>query len=172
MRKLGRGELVPRVDRVGKRVFDSSKLTDHHAIIPLDRPPENLPATHRKVYDLVYRKFVGAFMDDYVYELQRVFIRLDGELFLVEGKRNLQLGWMELYPMRITPENSERGGEEGVGEGRGEADQTTCTVHRGLPSEGNGKVRAGDTGDQGRDNRDPPREGLRGEEREIPLLHG
>ncbi|ABP95013.1 DNA topoisomerase, type IA, central domain protein [Metallosphaera sedula] len=103
LRKLGRGELVPRVDRVGKRVFDSSKLTDHHAIIPLDRPPENLPAIHRKVYDLVYRKFVGAFMDDYVYELQRVFIRLDGELFLVEGKRNLQLGWMELYPHEDNP---------------------------------------------------------------------
>ncbi|MCG3110108.1 Reverse gyrase 1 [Metallosphaera sp. J1] len=103
LRKLGRSDLVPRVDQVGKRVFDSSKLTDHHAIIPLDRPPENLPSLHRKVYDLVYRKFVGAFLEDYVYELQRVWIRLGQELFLVQGKRNLQLGWMQLYPHEDQP---------------------------------------------------------------------
>lgn len=34
LKKLGKDDLVPRVYKVGKRVFDSSKLTDHHAIIP------------------------------------------------------------------------------------------------------------------------------------------
>ncbi|AWR98716.1 type IA DNA topoisomerase [Metallosphaera hakonensis] len=109
LRKLGRVDLIPRVDVVGKRVFDSSKLTDHHAIIPLDKAPENLPQLHRKVYDLVYRKFVGAFMEDYVYEIQRVFIRLGREIFLAEGKRNVRLGWMELYPHEDTPLHIPRG---------------------------------------------------------------
>jgi len=112
LRKLGREDLVPRVDLVGKRVFDSSKLTDHHAIIPLDRPPDGLPQTHRRIYDLIYRKFVGAFMEDYVYETQRVKIGLGSETFLSEGRRDVYLGWASLYPRKEAPLPELRQGEE------------------------------------------------------------
>ncbi|BBD72898.1 DNA topoisomerase III [Sulfodiicoccus acidiphilus] len=95
--RLGKEELISKVSRVGKRVFDSTKLTDHHAIIPLDRPPANLKEVERKVYDLVYRKFVGAFMDDHIYHSITVITSLGGENFLSEGKRDVQMGWMSLY---------------------------------------------------------------------------
>ncbi|WP_246263948.1 type IA DNA topoisomerase [Metallosphaera tengchongensis] len=103
LRKLGREDLIPKVDKVGKRVFDSSKLTDHHAIIPLDKAPTNLPQPEKKIYDLVLRKFIGAFMDNYLYDTQKVFIGLGSEVFLCQGKKNLQLGWMELYPHQDSP---------------------------------------------------------------------
>ncbi|MEM3947759.1 MAG: DNA topoisomerase [Metallosphaera sp.] len=103
LKRLGREELIPRVDRVGKRVFDSSRLTDHHAIIPLDKAKDDLPRQERMIYDLVLRKFLGAFMEDYEYEVQRLYLQLDGEIFLSQGKRNVRLGWMELYPHEDNP---------------------------------------------------------------------
>jgi len=47
-----------------KRVFDSSKVTDHHAIIPTGIIPQNLSDAERKVYDLVARRFIGVFLPD------------------------------------------------------------------------------------------------------------
>ncbi len=102
LKKLGKDDLVPRVYKVGKRVFDSSKLTDHHAIIPLDKF-DGGNDLEKKVYFLVYRKFVGAFMEDYVYEAMRVITSLDGETFVSHGKRNVSLGWMSLYESKDNP---------------------------------------------------------------------
>lgn len=112
LRKLGREDLIPRVDRVGKRVFDSSKLTDHHAIIPLDPPPPDLPERERKVYFLIHRKFVGAFMDEYEYELIKVITRLGSRDFLSQGRLDIKLGWMELYDRKESPLPDLREGEE------------------------------------------------------------
>ena len=47
-----------------KRVFDTSKVTDHHAIIPTGVIPQNLSDAERKVFDLVARRFIGVFLDD------------------------------------------------------------------------------------------------------------
>ena len=47
-----------------KKVFDNSKVTDHHAIIPTGVPARNLTDTERKVYDLVARRFIAAFYPD------------------------------------------------------------------------------------------------------------
>jgi len=95
--KLGRGDLVPAVDKVGKRVFDDGKLTDHHAIIPLAPAPEDLGPDERKIYDLVLRKFIGAFMEPYVYESTVVITKLGNYRFYSRGKVDLQLGWKTLY---------------------------------------------------------------------------
>ncbi len=102
LKKLGKDDLVPRVYKVGKRVFDSSKLTDHHAIIPLDKF-DGGNDMEKKVYLLVYRKFVGAFMEDYVYEVVKVITALNGEMFVSHGKRNISLGWMSLYESKENP---------------------------------------------------------------------
>ena len=50
--------------RKDKRVFDNSKVTDHHAIIPTGVPARNLTDNERKVYDLVVRRFIAAFYPD------------------------------------------------------------------------------------------------------------
>lgn len=76
-------------------------MTDHHAIIPLDKF-ENGNDLEKKVYYLIYRKFVGTFMDDYVYETTRVITCLGGESFVSHGKRNISLGWMSLYEAKET----------------------------------------------------------------------
>ena len=44
-----------------KKVFDNSKVTDHHAIIPTNVRPNNLTDNERKVYDLVARRFIAVF---------------------------------------------------------------------------------------------------------------
>ncbi len=47
-----------------KKVFDNSKVTDHHAIIPTGQAPNNLTAEERRVYDLVALRFIAAFYPD------------------------------------------------------------------------------------------------------------
>ena len=47
-----------------KRVFDSSKVTDHHAIIPTGVIPQGLSDAEQKVFDLVARRFIGVFLPD------------------------------------------------------------------------------------------------------------
>ena len=47
-----------------KKVFDNSKVTDHHAIIPTGVPPTNLTDFERNVFDLIARRFIAAFYPD------------------------------------------------------------------------------------------------------------
>ena len=97
LRKLGKEELIGKVDAVGKRVFDDSKLTDHHAIIPLAPLPSNAKEDEKKIYHLVLRKFIGAFMPDYEYETTTVITGLGKYRFITKGKRDINLGWKVLY---------------------------------------------------------------------------
>ena len=97
LRKLKKEELLPEVDKVGKRVFNDKKLTDHHAIIPLDLPSTPLNPDEEKIYHLIYRRFIGAFMSPYEYESITVFIKVGNYLFMSRGKRELSLGWKSLY---------------------------------------------------------------------------
>lgn len=63
MKKLGEEQLIENVDKVGKRVFDSSKLTDHYAIIPMNllteekAKKEGLNQDHLKIYELIKNRF-------------------------------------------------------------------------------------------------------------------
>ena len=47
-----------------KKVFDSSKVTDHHAIIPTGVAPRGLTPDEQRVFDLVARRFIAAFYPD------------------------------------------------------------------------------------------------------------
>ena len=47
-----------------KRVFDTSKVTDHHAIIPTGVPASALSDMERNVYDLIARRFIAVFYPD------------------------------------------------------------------------------------------------------------
>ena len=47
-----------------KKVFDNSKVTDHHAIIPTGQPPVNLTEMEKRVFDLVARRFIAVFYPD------------------------------------------------------------------------------------------------------------
>jgi len=97
LKKLGKEELIKNVDKVGKRVFDDTKLTDHHAIIPLNPPKTKLTKDEEKIYNLIKRRFLGAFMKPYEYEITTVLIKVKNYTFVARGKVDKELGWKELY---------------------------------------------------------------------------
>jgi len=76
-----------------KRVFDTSKVTDHHAIIPTGVIPQNLSDAERKVFDLVARRFIGIFLPDCKFSTTTVLGEVDGIEFKVTGKEILEPGW-------------------------------------------------------------------------------
>ena len=88
VRPLG-GKPLPKT----KRVFDTSKVTDHHAIIPTGVIPQNLTDFERHVYDLVARRFIGAFYPDCKFSTTTVLGEVDGVEFKVTGKEILDPGW-------------------------------------------------------------------------------
>ena len=76
-----------------KRVFDTSKVTDHHAIIPTGVIPQNLSDAERNVFDLVARRFIGVFLPDCKFSTTTVLGEVDGIEFKVTGKEILDPGW-------------------------------------------------------------------------------
>ena len=92
VRPLG-GKPLPK----SKKVFDSSKVTDHHAIIPTGVPPQNLPDMQRKVYDLVARRFIAVFYPDCKYAQTIVMGQVEDVEFKVTGRTILDAGWRAVY---------------------------------------------------------------------------
>ena len=76
-----------------KRVFDSSKVTDHHAIIPTGVIPQGLSDAEQKVFDLVARRFIGVFLPDCKFSTTTVLGEVDDIEFKVTGKEILDPGW-------------------------------------------------------------------------------
>jgi len=80
-----------------KRVFDTSKVTDHHAIIPTGVIPQNLTDAEQKVFDLVARRFIAVFLPDCKFSTTTVLGEVIGEEdkveFKVTGKEILDPGW-------------------------------------------------------------------------------
>ena len=76
-----------------KKVFDNSKVTDHHAIIPTNVRPSNLTDNERKVYDLVVRRFIAAFYPDCRVATTTVLGKVGNIEFKATGKQILEAGW-------------------------------------------------------------------------------
>lgn len=74
-----------------KKVFDSSKVTDHHAIIPTGVPPQGLSDMERNVFDLVARAFIAAFYPDLKFEtttiLGRVALTQEGQVSETDAEK-------------------------------------------------------------------------------------
>ena len=69
-----------------KRVFDTSKVTDHHAIIPTGIIPQYLSDAEQKVFDLVARRFIGVFLPDCRFSTTTVLGMVEGGGLKVEGE--------------------------------------------------------------------------------------
>ncbi|MCM1107614.1 MAG: DNA topoisomerase 3 [Clostridium sp.] len=80
-----------------KKVFDSSKVTDHHAIIPTGVPAQNMTDMERNVYDLVARRFIGVFYPDCRFLQTTVLGDVQGIAFKVTGKQITDSGWRVIY---------------------------------------------------------------------------
>ena len=103
--------ISPKLPKI-KRVFDSSKVTDHHAIIPTGQTPSGLTDNEQHVYDLVARRFIAAFYPDCKFatttvigEVQEVDAAVEtsekeggkGIEFKATGKEILDAGWRAVY---------------------------------------------------------------------------
>ena len=80
-----------------KRVFDTSKVTDHHAIIPTGVVPSGLTDVEKKVYDLIARRFVAVFYPDCKFATTTVSGKVDKVDFKTSGKEILAPGWRSVY---------------------------------------------------------------------------
>lgn len=80
-----------------KRVFDTSKVTDHHAIIPTGVPASALSDMERNVYDLIARRFIAVFYPDCKFSTTTVLGKVEDVEFKVSGKEILEPGWRTIY---------------------------------------------------------------------------
>lgn len=80
-----------------KKVFDNSKVTDHHAIIPTGVRANNISDTERKVYDLVTRRFIAVFYPNCQISTTTVLGEVNKIEFKVTGKQILDPGWRVVF---------------------------------------------------------------------------
>ena len=80
-----------------KKVFDNSKVTDHHAIIPTGQPAINLTDMERNVYDLVVRRFIAVFYPDCLFDTTTVIGEADKIEFKTSGKVIKSPGWKVIF---------------------------------------------------------------------------
>lgn len=85
-----------------KRVFDTSKVTDHHAIIPTGVPASALSDMERNVYDLIARRFIAVFYPDCKFSTTTVLGKVEDVEFKVSGKEILEPGWRTIYAQQST----------------------------------------------------------------------
>ncbi len=90
-----------------KKVFDTSKVTDHHAIIPTGQPAQNMTDMERNVYDLVTKAFIAVFYPDCKYKSTVVLGDAGGVEFKATGKVIINEGWRALYPKTTVSQETE-----------------------------------------------------------------
>ena len=102
-----------------KKVFDSSKVTDHHAIIPTGVIPKGLTDLEQKVFDLVARRFIAVFYPDCKFSTTTVLGEVDEIEFKVSGKEILDAGWRVVYQKQdekddanVSPSGDENGASD------------------------------------------------------------
>lgn len=89
-----------------KRVFDTSKVTDHHAIIPTGVPASALSDMERNVYDLIARRFIAVFYPDCKFATTTVLGKVENVEFKVSGKEILEPGWRTIYAQQPSHPNN------------------------------------------------------------------
>ena len=107
-----------------KKVFDNSKVTDHHAIIPTGQNPTNLTDMEKRVFDLVARRFIAVFYPDCKFTTTTVIGEADGIEFKTTGKQILDMGWRVIF---VKPQTN-------LPDGMGENDTDTGNEERTLPT--------------------------------------
>ena len=119
---------------VSKRIFDNSKVSDHHALLPTPRTAnlDQLPPDERSLYDLVVRRMLAAFYPAHVYDALRVITDCEGEAFRSMGRTVKEMGWKSLY------QQQEAGGKKTRSRKKADEEETPETE---LPP-----LQVGDTG--------------------------
>ena len=106
------GQTLPK----SKKVFDNSKVTDHHAIIPTGQPPVNLTDMERRVFDLIARRFIAVFYPDCKFATTTVWGEVDSIEFKVSGRQILEPGWRTVFTSATANTTSPEEKEEKEGD--------------------------------------------------------
>ena len=107
-----------------KKVFDNSKVTDHHAIIPTGVPVHNLSDMEKNVYQLIAKRFIGVFYPDCKIATTTVLGIVNNIEFKANGKEILEEGWRAIYVNEVQQNNDEEKKE-------GEEERTLPTFTKG-----------------------------------------
>lgn len=116
-----------------KRVFDTSKVTDHHAIIPTGVPATSLTDLERNVYDLIARRFIAVFYPDCKFSTTTVLGNVEDIEFKVNGKEILSPGWRAVYaqPTNQTATPTPNAKSEDDDHNKGDEERTLPTFVKG-----------------------------------------
>ena len=102
-----------------KKVFDNSKVTDHHAIIPTGQNPVNLTDMEKRVFDLVARRFIAVFYPDCKFSTTSIIGEAEGIEFKTTGRQILEPGWKVIFtkpqtnlPAGMTDSDAEKESED------------------------------------------------------------
>ncbi len=95
-----------------KKVFDNTKVTDHHAIIPTGVQPQGLTDMEKRVFDLIARRFIAVFYPDCKFSTTTVLGEADKIEFKVTGKQILDPGWRVIFAKDQQDEAKENTEEE------------------------------------------------------------
>lgn len=116
-----------------KRVFDTSKVTDHHAIIPTGVPATSLTDLERNVYDLIARRFIAVFYPDCKFSTTTVLGNVEDIEFKVNGKEILSPGWRAVYaqPTNQTATPTANATSEDDDHNKGDEERTLPTFVKG-----------------------------------------
>ena len=115
-----------------KKVFDNSKVTDHHAIIPTGQKPNNLTDLERKVYDMVTLRFIAAFYPPCQVANTTVLAQAGEVPFKVTGREIIEQGWREVFAAPIA--NSSQGERPIGGTPSENESETEPSEQKALPS--------------------------------------
>lgn len=96
-----------------KKVFDNSKVTDHHAIIPTGVAPTTLQGNERKLYHLIALRFIAAFYPDCEFHTTTVNAKVGEVDFKATGKVITKPGWRTVYA--LSKEDASESDKEGGG---------------------------------------------------------
>ncbi|NLM17485.1 MAG: DNA topoisomerase 3 [Candidatus Riflebacteria bacterium] len=98
-----------------KRVFNNSKITDHHAIIPTEKNAKDMRNWSREeqdIYDLVARRFIAVFYPDYIYKSASLILSIEKLEFRTGGQTPVDDGWRKVEPPAKRTAKQDEGGAE------------------------------------------------------------
>lgn len=100
--------------RKSRKVFDNSKVTDHHAIIPTGQPLPPLSVAEQRVFDTVARRFISVFYPDCSFEQTTVKGKVEKIDFKATGRVILETGWKSVYSREKSVDDEERKNDDVV----------------------------------------------------------
>ena len=100
-----------------KKIFDNSKVTDHHAIIPTGQSPVGIEGDEKRLYHLIAMRFIAAFYPDCIFEGTTVMAKSGDYEFKATGKVIIDPGWRTLYKSNDEKDSAEHSDDKDNQEG-------------------------------------------------------